>query len=93
VRIPVGILGPNFATTTPLEHQTAEAMRVRCLEALELLGYLQAFSCLPGESELGRLPRLFTDDATMAEAAVRACRGRPGWRCQSLFMLLCTQVC
>ncbi|KAI8464865.1 MAG: exocyst complex component Sec10-domain-containing protein [Monoraphidium minutum] len=49
--------------------QTAEAMRVRCLEAQELIGYLQAFSTLPGADGLGRLPRIFTDDGTMAEAA------------------------
>ncbi|GBF98327.1 hypothetical protein Rsub_10990, partial [Raphidocelis subcapitata] len=49
--------------------QTAEAMRVRCLEGVELLTHLQAFSVLPGEGDLSRLPRLFTDDATMAEAA------------------------
>jgi hypothetical protein len=51
-------------------------MRVRCLEAHELLAHLQAFSCLPGEAELERLPRLFTEDATMAEAAVGG--GRSG---------------
>lgn len=44
---------------------------MRCLEGMELLSHLQAFSVLPSEGELSRLPRLFTDDATMAEAAVR----------------------
>jgi len=50
--------------------QTAEAMRVRCLEALEIMTYLQAFSCLASGADLGKLPKLFTDDATMPEAAV-----------------------
>jgi hypothetical protein len=58
--------------------QTAEAMRVRCLEALELMSYLQAFSVLPSDADFGPLPRLFTDDATMAEAAVGFLEG--GWR-------------
>ena len=58
----------------PVRPQTSEAMRVRCLEAQELLGYLQAFSCLPGPGDLERLPRIFTDDATMAEAAVGGAR-------------------
>lgn len=54
----------------PRPLQTSDAMRVRCLEALELITYLQAFSCLPSATDLGQLPRLFTDDSTMAEAAV-----------------------
>lgn len=50
--------------------QTAEAVRLRCLEAQELVAHLQAFSCHSGGNDFRQLPSLFTNDATLAEAAV-----------------------
>lgn len=50
--------------------QTAEAVRLRCLEAQELVCHLQAFSCHGGGTDFRQLPSLFTNDATLAEAAV-----------------------
>lgn len=48
----------------------ADGARARCLEAQELLAYLQAFSCLASEADFdARLPALFSDPQTMAEAA------------------------
>ncbi|KAF8067429.1 SEC10a [Scenedesmus sp. PABB004] len=50
--------------------QTAEGLRVRCLEAQELIAHLQAFSCHAApDGDWGKLPPLFTNDATFAEAA------------------------
>eukprot|EP00877_Chromochloris_zofingiensis_P003097 jgi/Chrzof1/12789/Cz07g07190.t1 len=48
--------------------QTAESMRVRSLEALELITYLQSFSTLIND-DYAALPQLFTDERTLAEAA------------------------
>jgi hypothetical protein len=50
--------------------QTAEAVRLRCLEAQELIGHLQTFSCHSAGSDFSKLPPIFTNDATLAEAAV-----------------------
>eukprot|EP00878_Enallax_costatus_P010221 GHUV01010669.1.p1 GENE.GHUV01010669.1~~GHUV01010669.1.p1 ORF type:complete len:200 (+),score=45.51 GHUV01010669.1:647-1246(+) len=50
--------------------QTAETLRVRCLEAQELIAHLQAFSCHTAADDFSRLPPLFTNDATLMEAAV-----------------------
>lgn len=44
-------------------------MRVRSLEALELITYLQSFSTLIND-DYAALPQLFTDERTLAEAAV-----------------------
>jgi len=55
----------------------ADSARMRALEALELVSYLQQLSMLPLEagpeewSEAGALPELFVSDDTLAEAAVR----------------------
>jgi hypothetical protein len=50
--------------------QTAEGLRVRCLEAQELISHLQAFSCHSAGEDFSKLPPIFTNDATLAEAAV-----------------------
>lgn len=50
--------------------QTAEAVRLRCLEAQELICHLQTFSCHSAGSDFSKLPSIFTNDATLAEAAV-----------------------
>jgi hypothetical protein len=50
--------------------QTAEAVRLRCLEAQELICHLQTFSCHSAGSDFSKLPGIFTNDATLAEAAV-----------------------
>lgn len=49
--------------------QTAEAVRLRCLEAQELICHLQTFSCHSAGSDFSKLPGIFTNDATLAEAA------------------------
>lgn len=51
--------------------QTAEGVRLRCLEAQELIGHLQTFSCHSAGNDFSKLPSIFTNDATLAEAAVR----------------------
>jgi hypothetical protein len=50
--------------------QTAEGLRLRCLEAQELISHLQAFSCHSAGEDFSKLPPIFTNDATLAEAAV-----------------------
>lgn len=45
-------------------------MRLRCLEAQELICHLQTFSCHSAGSDFSKLPSIFTNDATLAEAAV-----------------------
>lgn len=50
--------------------QTAEGLRLRCLEAQELISHLQAFSCHSAGEDFSKLPAIFTNDATLAEAAV-----------------------
>lgn len=57
--------------------QTAEAVRVRCLEAQELVGHLQTFSCHSAGSDFSKLPAIFTNDATLAEAAVSGAADLP----------------
>lgn len=60
--------------------QTAEGVRVRCLEAQELVAHLHAFSCHSAGADFSKLPALFTNDATLAEAAVRVGGGLlAGW--------------
>eukprot|EP00775_Hariotina_reticulata_P013513 gene13513-13638_t len=49
--------------------QSAESLRMRCLEAQELVSHLQAFSCHTGGEDFSQLPPIFTNQATMAEAA------------------------
>eukprot|EP00879_Flechtneria_rotunda_P021220 GHRR01022353.1.p1 GENE.GHRR01022353.1~~GHRR01022353.1.p1 ORF type:complete len:769 (+),score=323.78 GHRR01022353.1:155-2461(+) len=49
--------------------QTAEALRLKCLEAQELVSHLQAFSCHTAGADFSRLPGIFTNDATLPEAA------------------------
>ncbi|WIA33366.1 hypothetical protein OEZ86_006503 [Tetradesmus obliquus] len=49
--------------------QTAEGLRLRCLEAQELISHLQAFSCHSAGEDFSKLPAIFTNDATLAEAA------------------------
>jgi hypothetical protein len=61
--------------------QTAEGLRLRCLEAQELISHLQAFSCHSAGEDFSKLPPIFTNDATLAEAAVsqQCC-----WQCWGL---------
>lgn len=67
--------------------QTAEATRLRCLEAQELIHHLQTFSCHSAGGDFSKLPPIFTNDATLGEAAV----SEEGDRC-SCTCLLCMQL-
>lgn len=59
--------------------QTADGLRSRCLEAQELIAHLQAFSChTAGEDDFSKLPALFTNEATLMEAAVSHCMHAAG---------------
>lgn len=62
----------TFLCKRPLLLQTAEGLRLRCLEAQELISHLQAFSCHSAGEDFSKLPAIFTNDATLAEAAVSA---------------------